>query len=135
MASDANDDGRGEILTVDVRPETRGRTKITVARRRWQCGALGGNIVFEICASHHRMFTRERDDLIHVADVSLQDALSGFIILVWSLGGEKIWIKCPKLRTSKDEQTIKEKGVPLSDSKDMVGDMLFRFAVWFGDDR
>ena len=79
------------------------------------------------------MFTRERDDLIHVADVSLQDALSGFIILVWSLGGEKK--RCPKLRTSKDEQTIREKGVPLSGNKDMVGYMLFRFAVWFGDDR
>ena len=82
---------RDKILTINVKPGWKEGTKITFPKDGDQGpNIIPADVVFVVKYQPHPIFTREGDNLVHVAKISLCDALVGCIIELPTLDGRRI---------------------------------------------
>ena len=71
-----------------------------------------GNVIFVFKEENHKSFTRVKDDLVYLYDITLGDSLTGLIVNFKHLNGEEILFKEDRLIKQNSYNIIKNKGMP-----------------------
>lgn len=122
-----------EVLSIDVRPGWKAGTKVTFAGKGDDGGGTApGDVVFVVEERPHARFTREGDNLVHVARVSLRDALCGVSTSVTTLDGRALPVTVAGVATPTATKVVRGEGMPLSRGPPGArGDLHVRFEIAF----
>lgn len=131
--------GKEEVLSIEVKPGWKAGTKVRFeGKGDERAGARAGDIVFVIEEKPHDRFKREGNNLVHVAKVSLADALCGPTVEVETLDRRKLQVSVSGVATPTATKVVKGEGMPLSKDPKTKGDLHVRFDIKFpsklGDD-
>ena len=119
-------------LTINVAPGWRAGTKVTFPKAGDEApGTVAPDIVFVIQEAPHGTFTRQKQNLVHVAQISLADALTECALSVPTLDGRVLSLPCPEVVSPGYEKVIPGEGMPLSKAPTERGDLLVRFDILF----
>ena len=134
-----NDDGhtssiRDKILTIQVKPGWKAGTKVTFPQEGDQGpNNIPADIVFVVRDKQHPLFSRNGNDLVYVAKISLGKALIGCSIEVPTLDGRLINIPINDIVHPKYKKTVPGEGMPLSKKPGLRGDLVIQFDIQFPD--
>ncbi|XP_057958780.1 uncharacterized protein LOC131151555 [Malania oleifera] len=122
-----------EILIIKVKPGWKKGTKITFeGKGDEKPGSLPADITFLIDEKRHPLFKREGDDLELGVEIPLVKALTGCIISVPLLGGERMSLAFDDIIYPGYEKIIQGQGMPKSKERAGVrGDLRLKFLVNF----
>lgn len=127
-----NINGRDDekVLRIDLKPWWKDGTKVTFDGEGDQkIGFLPQDVQFIIKLSNHDTFTRNGDDLICNVDISLKQALSGFVINRRGVDGENIHLDVNDVVKPGDEKRVKNAGMKKKNGG--RGDVIFKFNINF----
>ena len=127
-----NINGRQEekILVLELKPWWKDGTKVTFDGEGDQKpGFLPQDVQFIIKESPHENFTRKGDDLICNCEISLKQALTGFIINRRGVDGENIRLEVNDIINQDSEKRVKNKGMKSKNGG--RGDIIFKFSIKF----
>jgi len=121
-----------KVLVITVKPGWKKGTKITFPSE----GDEGPNIipadlVFLLKEKPHAKLSRETNNLVFTARISLADALTDCSIDVPTLDGRVLSIPCPEVVAPGYEKAIEGEGMPLSKAPETRGNLLIRFHIVF----
>lgn len=123
-----------KVLTINVKPGWKAGTKITFQREGDQSGKnIPADIVFIIKDKPHPLFKREGADIRYTAKISLKEALTGCVISVPTLTGEKITQRYNEVIKPTTTKRITGHGLPHSKEPSKRGDLLINFEIRFPD--
>eukprot|EP00042_Codosiga_hollandica_P034353 m.239885 g.239885 ORF g.239885 m.239885 type:complete len:317 (-) comp54388_c0_seq2:161-1111(-) len=132
-----NDDGhttteRTKMYTVQVKRGWKEGTKITFPLD----GSQGPNhipadVVFVLQYKPHDRFKREGNNLVHVVNISLSDALTGCFVHITTLDGRQLTIPVSDVVHPSYELSVPNEGMPLTNEAGKFGDLVLRFHVVF----
>lgn len=132
-----NDDGytsvvREKILTIQVKPGWKQGTRITFEKEGDQePNVIPADIVFVLQYKQHPLFTREGNDLVHHATVSLANALTGCEIKITTLDGRVLNIPVNDVIQPGYERRVPGEGMPITKNVEQKGDLVIRFTTVF----
>lgn len=119
-------------LVVNIKAGWKKGTKITFTNEGDESvGALAPDVVFVITEKAHAHFTRDGNNLVFTARISLADALSDCSLQVPALDGRLLSLPCPEVVSPYYEKLVPGEGMPLSKRPTQRGDMLIRFHIAF----
>lgn len=134
-----NADGRStrmdeKILEINVKPGWKPGTTITFPNE----GDEGANkrpsdLAFVIGEKSHPRFSREGNNLVHRARVTLAQALTDCTISVKTLDNRTLSIPCNEIIKPGSSKRIRGEGMPISKSPGSKGDLILRFDISFPD--
>ena len=124
--------GKEEVLSIEVKPGWKAGTKVRFeSKGDERPGSRPGDIVFVIDEKPHDRFKREGNNLVHVAKVSLAEALCGPTVEVETLDHRKLSVSVSGVATPTATKVVKGEGMPLSKDPKVKGDLHVRFDVRF----
>lgn len=132
-----NDDGhtamvREKILTIHVQSGWKAGTKVTFAKEGDQePNSIPADIVFEIEYKAHPLYLREGNDLIHTANITLANALTGCEVKLKTLDGRVLNIPINDVVSPGYERKVQGEGFPVSKRPGERGDLIIRFITSF----
>eukprot|EP00039_Didymoeca_costata_P013067 m.193475 g.193475 ORF g.193475 m.193475 type:complete len:323 (-) comp15666_c0_seq15:4797-5765(-) len=132
-----NDDGytsmiREKILTIHVKPGWKEGTRITFEKEGDQeANGIPADIVFVLEYKKHPLFTREGNDLVHTAKVSLANALTGCEVRLTTLDGRILNLPINDVVRPGFERRVVGEGMPITKSPGQKGDLILRFETQF----
>ena len=120
------------MLEVNIRPGWKKGTTVTFeSEGDEQPGSLPPDIQFVIGEKEHPTFTREGNNLIHAARVSLADALGGGSVSLKTLDGRTLDIPFTEVVSPGYVKVVKGEGMPISKTPGARGDLHIKFQVSF----
>ncbi|KAH7463664.1 hypothetical protein PRIC1_006631 [Phytophthora ramorum] len=122
-----------KILEIDVKPGWKDGTKVTF---EGQGDALPGrpaqDIVFVIKQKPHNKFTRDGDNLLYRAKLSLRDALLGSgTLTIKTLDGREVPVPLGGVVAPGTQMVIAGEGMPLQKRTSQRGNLVVEFDVQF----
>eukprot|EP00054_Salpingoeca_dolichothecata_P013161 m.73287 g.73287 ORF g.73287 m.73287 type:complete len:351 (-) comp20329_c2_seq1:18-1070(-) len=132
-----NEDGhtttiRPKILTIDVQKGWKEGTRITFPKDYNQGpNNVPADVVFVLTYKKHPRFTREGNNLIHTAKISLAHALTGCVLPLVTLDGRQLNIPVNQIVSPGYEQIVTGEGMPNSKDPSQKGDLILRFETIF----
>ena len=121
-----------KILTIDVKPGWKARTKITFACEGDQSvGRIPSDIVFIIGEKNHKHFIRDGNNLKYKARITLKQALCGGQIQVPKIDGGHITLPLSDIITPDTVEIISGEGMPISKQPGTRGDLVVNFDIKF----
>ena len=92
-----------------------------------------GDIYVEILIEKHKRMIRRGADLVYEAEINLLESLTGFTLIFEHLDEKKLLIKNKEGEIIKPGmvKTVKDLGMPLSDSPFRFGNLYLRFKIVF----
>lgn len=121
-----------KVHEVNIKPGYKAGTKITYrGEGDEKPGMSPGDLVFVIGEKPHPVFTREDNDLVYKASVSLADALGGTSLDIKTFEGKTLRVKCSEIIRPGMEKRFHGAGMPLSKRPFEKGDLVIRFEVIF----
>mmetsp|Transcript_29832 Transcript_29832/g.41207 ORF Transcript_29832/g.41207 Transcript_29832/m.41207 type:complete len:342 (+) Transcript_29832:55-1080(+) len=119
-----------EVITINVKPGWKEGTKITFENRGDESpNVIPADIVFVIKQKPHPTYTREGNDLIYNASITLEEALCGTKIDVHTLDNRHLRVNVKDVVHPTYEKVVKGEGMPISKSLPQRGDLRIRFRV------
>ena len=135
-----NADGRStrseaKILEVPVKSGWKAGTKVTFEKHGDEgLGVIPADVVFVVEEKPHAVFTREGNNLVHKARITLKDALCGGEYTLKTLDDRRIRIPFGGPVQSGSTQIVPGEGFPISKTGGrQKGDLLLKFEVVFPD--
>jgi DnaJ family protein B protein 4 len=135
-----NADGRSmrseaKILEVPVKCGWKAGTKVTFEKHGDESpGMIPADVVFVVEEKPHAVFTREGNNLVHKARVTLKDALCGGEYTLKTLDERRLRIPFGGPVQSGSTQIVPGEGFPISKTGGrQKGDLLLKFEVVFPD--
>ncbi|VBB18771.1 hypothetical protein YASMINEVIRUS_1303 [Yasminevirus sp. GU-2018] len=125
-----------ETLTIDVAPGWKEGTKITFNNKGdVHPGREPADMIFVVKQKLHDVYDREENNLVTNVEITLKEALNGFVKELTGLDGEKIQLdlKKTKLPESNSIHVIPNKGMPVRKEGKIIGrgDLIVKFNVKF----
>ncbi|KAI3390155.1 hypothetical protein SNEBB_001827 [Seison nebaliae] len=122
-----------KILSIDVKKGWKDGTKITFPKEGDQSArTVPADVTFVVREKPHTLFTRESDNLVYRAEISLKDALCGTRIQVPLISGRaQIIDVSSEIVNPKTEKRIHGAGMPISKKPGSYGDQIVRFDIKF----
>jgi len=121
------------VITIEVGAGWKAGTKIRFQNQGDEGpNATPGDVVFTVREKPHPRFTRNKHDLVHVARVSLRDALTGCTVNVETLDGRVLPIAVNDVVTSKTVKVVEGEGMPIT-KRGARGNLLIQFDLVFPD--
>jgi len=90
-----------------------------------------GDLVIVLRQKEQKQYQRHGDDLVTELDVSFDQALLGFRIVIIHLSGEKLIVDCKEVTVPDSVKRIVGKGMPRAGNRGGYGDMIVAFRVSF----
>mmetsp|Transcript_98902 Transcript_98902/g.176210 ORF Transcript_98902/g.176210 Transcript_98902/m.176210 type:complete len:339 (-) Transcript_98902:353-1369(-) len=132
-----NPDGRStrldeKILEVNVKPGWKKGTTITFPNEGDEGpGILPADIQFSIAEKAHERFTREGNNLVHRARITLAQALTDCSVEVKTLDGRMLSIACNEVIQPNTVKVVRGEGMPISKAPKTRGDLHIKFDIVF----
>lgn len=132
-----NPDGRTtrmeeKILEIKVKAGWKAGTTITFPNEGDEApGTVPADIAFVIAEKPHPRFTREGNNLVHNARITLRDALTDCAVSVTTLDGRKLTVPCNEVISPGTSKVVPGEGMPIS--KGGKGDLYLKFTIVFPD--
>lgn len=121
-----------ETLRIHVKPGWRKGTKITFeGKGDEKPGYLPADIVFVVDEVRHPLFKRKEDDLEIAVEIPLVQALTGGMLYVPLLGGDRMPLMIEEIVYPGYEKVIPAQGMPYFHEEDKRGDLRITFVVVF----
>eukprot|EP00035_Acanthoeca_spectabilis_P020935 m.435383 g.435383 ORF g.435383 m.435383 type:complete len:328 (+) comp17841_c0_seq1:62-1045(+) len=121
---------KSKILTINVKPGWKEGTKITFPKDGDQDpNRIPSDIVFRVKYKEHPRFRRVGNDLIHLAKISLADALSGCIVELLMLDDRTLNIPVSDVVSPGYQLKVPGEGMPVT--KGGKGDLILHFDVTY----
>jgi DnaJ-class molecular chaperone len=121
-----------KLLEVHVRPGWKAGTKVTFESEGDQAaGGVPADLAFGIEQKAHPRFSREGDDLVFRARVTLLQALTEYTLSVRTLDDRVISVACNEVVSPGYEQRVRGEGMPISKRPGARGDLIIRFDIVF----
>lgn len=120
---------QSEILEIKIPPGCIDGTKIFFEKK----DDLQKNIVFKIKQVEHKIFKRNKDNLIATCIIGLDEVFKGFTRTIKLLNNKTEIINIQKLNNSNDTINIKNGGMPIqnNDTVTSYGDLIIEFKINF----
>jgi len=119
-----------KIITIDVKPGWKAGTKVTFEDMGDKYpNKQAADMVFRIEEKPHAYFTRERNNLVYKADVTLREALCGTHVMISTLSGRHLKVNVKDIISPNYEKRVLGEGMPLSKAPATKGDLIIRFNV------
>jgi DnaJ family protein B protein 4 len=120
-----------KTLEINVRPGWRAGTKITFPREGDERpNTEAADLVFVLKEKPHDFFTREKDNLVYSADITLKQALCGIKISLPTLDGDNVLVQLNDPISPDKVHVIPGRGMP--NSKTLIrGDLIVKFKIQF----
>ena len=130
-----------KLLSVKVEPGWRAGTKVTFPSEGDVLpDTIPADVVFVVAEKPHAAFSRDGDNLVHVAEITLAEALADCTVRVPTLDGKTLSIPCPEVITPSSVKSVAGAGMPrtpgpgepmgpLADRQ--RGDLLIKFQIAF----
>eukprot|EP00162_Nutomonas_longa_P011572 comp20621_c0_seq1/m.42034 comp20621_c0_seq1/g.42034 ORF comp20621_c0_seq1/g.42034 comp20621_c0_seq1/m.42034 type:complete len:360 (-) comp20621_c0_seq1:42-1121(-) len=94
-------------------------------------GEQSGDVRFKVITQPHKHFTRQGDNLLYDASISLVEALTGFSMTITHLDGHPVVIDSKNVVKPGEIMRIKGEGMPVHNVPSNKGDLLVQFTVRF----
>lgn len=133
LNSDGTSSPQENLVTINVKPGWKAGTKITFAKEGDQhVGRLPADIVFTVEEKPHKQFTRDGNNLVYTAHLSLREALCGGTHLqIPTIEGGHIPMYLSNVTTPDTVKTIPGQGMPISKRPGHRGDLMVKFHIEF----
>ncbi len=132
LSPDGTSSVQDKVVAIDVKPGWKAGTKITFPKEGDQyVGKTPADIVFLVTEKPHKLFTREGNNLIHKARISLRDALCGSHLNVPTIDGRFIPLDLRDVVTPETVRTFPGEGMPISKHPGQRGDLIVKFGIEF----
>jgi len=124
-----------KVITIDVKAGWKSGTKVTFENEGDQIpGKIPADIAFIIKDKPHAVFTRDGENIIYTAKVSLRDALCGTKIQIPTLQGGKMSLDFSgKIIKPTTVRKFKGLGLLYSKNPSSKGDLVVKFDIIFPD--
>ncbi|KAL7983122.1 hypothetical protein Chor_010464 [Crotalus horridus] len=123
---------KDKILTIDVQPGWKPRTKITFKEEGDQGpNIIPADIIFIVKEKLHPRFKREGDNLLYVASIPLGKALIGCTVDVRTLDDRLLNIPINDIVHPKYFKVVPGEGMPLPQDPTCKGDLFMYFDILF----
>ena len=122
-----------KVLEVPIKPGCKAGTKYTFRNEGDEHpGKEAADMVFEIAEVPHPVFTREGNNLVHTATISLKEALTGTHVMLNTLPeGRPLKVNVRDVVKPGFEKVVAGRGMPLPKDPTQRGDLIIRFnVVW-----
>ncbi|CAL8362479.1 unnamed protein product [Lota lota] len=132
-----NEDGytssiKEKILSIAVKPGWNEGTRVTFPEEGDQGpNSVPADIVFIVRQKPHLWFTRQRNNLVYKASITLEMALTGFSVDVETLDGRLINIPINDIVHPGYSKLVPGEGMPLSQDPALRGDLILTFDTQF----
>lgn len=121
-----------KILTVEVKKGWKAGTKLTFKEEGDERpGVVPADLIFVIAEKEHSRFKREGNDLVHTANITLRDALTGGTVEVLTLDNRTLRIPIPDPVSPTSQKKVPGEGMPISKAPGTRGDLYIRFNIQF----
>lgn len=91
-----------------------------------------GDLYFTIIQELHDKFEREGNNLVHLEQITLLQALTGkTTVNITTLSGKKLTLPCPEVIHPTYERKIIGEGMPCASKTSKKGDLIIRFKIEF----
>lgn len=122
-----------EVIEVVIKPGWKKGTKVTFQRMGdQQPGLIPADIVFVIDEVPHPRFTRDGNNLVYKARLSLADALCGTCLKINTLDGRLIDLPLrSEVVTPASAKLLRGEGMPISKTPGQKGDLIVKFDIEF----
>lgn len=134
-----NPDGRStsmeeKVLEIVVKAGWKAGTTITFPNEGDEGpGIVPADIAFVIGEKAHPRFTREGNDLVHNARITLKQALTDCNIETRTLDGRVLSIPCNEVISPGYSKVVGNEGMPVSKTPGTKGNLIVRFTIVFPD--
>jgi DnaJ family protein B protein 13 len=123
---------REKILTVNVKKGWKEGTKVTFLKEGDQGpNNIPADVVFTLKYRPHARFERQGLNLVHVADISLVDALCGCVVSLLTLDDRKLSIPVNDVITPTYTKRVEGEGMPSTKDPSKRGDLILKFNIEF----
>jgi len=123
---------RETILTIHVKAGWKKGTRVTFPKEGDQePNSIPADIVFVIQYKPHPLYVREGNNLVHTADISLANALTGCEVRLKTLDGRELNIPINDVVSPGYERRVEGEGMPITKEPGTKGDLIIRFNVAF----
>ena len=121
-----------KVLEIQVRRGWKKGTKITFENEGDEApGVVPADIVFVIGEKPHPRFTREDNDLVHTARITLLQALTEFTLELNTLDGRTLSIPCNEVIRPNSHKVVRGEGMPLPKNPSQRGNLIVKFDIAF----
>ena len=132
MNPDGTTSRQDKVVTIEVKPGWKERTKITFPQEGDQVvGQTPADIIFVVAEKQHSQFTRDGNDLNHTVSISLRDALCGCDVNVPTISGGHQVLHLAGPVNAYTEKRVTGQGMPISRHPGQCGDLVVRFDIQF----
>lgn len=134
-----NEDGRTtrmdeKILEINVKPGWKKGTTITFPNEGDEApGVVPADLAFVIGEKSHARFSREGNNLVYTARITLAQALTDCTITVRTLDNRTLSIPCNEIIKPGYTKAVRGEGMPISKAPGTNGDLLIKFDIVFPD--
>lgn len=123
-----------KILTINVKPGWKPGTTITFPAEGDEApNKSPSDLAFVIGEKSHPRFTRDSNDLVHRARITLAQALTDCTISVRTLDNRTLSIPCNEIIKPGYTKRVRGEGMPISKSPGAKGDLIIKFDIVFPD--
>ena len=121
-----------KILTINVKPGWKTGTKITFPDEGDEApGIVPSDIIFVLEEKQHPYFTREGDNLLYTANITLSQALTGVNIELPTLDGRRLKFAIRDVISPGFVKISSGEGMPLQKDPSIKGDLMIKFNIKF----
>jgi len=122
-----------KVVTIQVQKGWKAGTKITFQREGDDIkpGTAPADIVFTLEEKLHPIFRRDKDDLRCTAEITLQEALTGFSQEIRTLDNRSLLLTSEEVVSPSTLKTIEGEGMPLQKNPTQRGRLHINFAIKF----
>lgn len=131
-AEKAQTEVREKILTIPIKPGVSAETKLVFPEEGDQHpNQIPADVVFIVEERPHEVFVREKDNLVMVYNVSLEEALLGTIIALQTIDHRTIRVRITDIINPGYEKVVENEGMPILDDYPRKGNLIIRFNIFF----
>nr|CAI5818247.1 unnamed protein product [Callosobruchus analis] len=121
-----------KILSVPIKPGIRPNTEIVFPEEGDQNPAhIPADIIFITEDRPHEVFAREGDDLVMIANITLEDALLGTTVTVKTIDHRTIRVPLTDVVSPTYEKIVEGEGMPILEQYPEKGNLIIRFNIEF----
>lgn len=121
-----------KILEINVKPGWKSGTKITFEREGDERpGEIPADIVFVLEEKPHPRFKRDGNDLVYKGVITLQQALTGFMLTIKTLDNRDLNVQIDEVITPNYVKRVRGEGMPHQKDPSRKGDLRIEFDIKF----
>uniref|UniRef100_A0A8C9GQY8 J domain-containing protein n=1 Tax=Piliocolobus tephrosceles TaxID=591936 RepID=A0A8C9GQY8_9PRIM len=122
-----------QLLDVIIKPGTIDGTLLTYAEQGNQNSPTSkpNDLYLKILVKEHSIFKRHNNDLIYPCNITLDNALTGFELVIKSLDNRDIQLKINDIITPYTKKVVKHEGMPHFLNPNTKGDLIIEFNIIF----